>query len=374
MLSIPPYLLPPVLKLITAFLLTGLLNRYMIPVIVRAAKAKKIMDMPNGRTSHEVPTPRLGGVAVYLTSILVILLFVNILKFPELQYALAGSIIIFFIGLKDDILSISPWKKLGGQIIAAAFLVFFGDIRFTSLHGFFGLYEINYFQSILITFFFIIGIINAYNLIDGVDGLSGSLGALVFFVLGGWFYLNNQMELAVIAATMLGSIGSFLLFNIWAKKRKVFLGDTGSLFIGYTLSIFVIYFCEMNKSANLILPVNNVPVIAFAILIIPILDTSRVFLLRSLQGKSPFSADKSHIHHYLLDLGFNHLQVTIILVLGNIFMIILAYFLQNLNLYLLTGIIVLTGLLLTSIPMFIYERRLRSTPWKIMKIKNKNAA
>ena len=357
-----------------AFLLAAIFTRYAIPVIVRVAKAKKIFDMPNGRTSHQTPTPRLGGVGVFLSVLLISLLVIDISKLPQLQYALAGSIILFFIGLKDDILSLSPWKKLGGQLLATAFIVFFADIRFTSIHGFFGLHEISYIQSVIISFFVIILIINAFNLIDGVDGLSGSLAIVSFAVLGVWFYLNKSYEIAIICSSMTGSLGAFLVFNIWAKRRKVFLGDTGALFIGYLLAIFIISFCEMNASANVVMPIKSVPVIAFTILIVPLLDTARIFLVRILQGRSPFSADKNHIHHYLLDLGLNHLQVTTILVTANIFFIMLAYLLQNLNIYLLTGIIVLTALTLSSIPVFIYEKRARNLPWQILKPKKKNAA
>ena len=173
---------------------------------------------------------------------------------------------------------------------------------------------------------------------------------------------------------MIGSLGAFLLFNIWAKRRKVFLGDTGALFIGYLLAIFIIIFCEMNTSSYVVMPIKSVPVIAFTILIVPLLDTARIFLLRALQGRSPFSPDKNHIHHYLLDLGLSHIQVTAILVTANIFFICLAYYLQNLNIYLLTGIIVLTALTLSSIPVFIYEKRTRNLPWQILKPKKKNAA
>ena len=330
--------------------------------------------MPNGRTSHQTPTPRLGGVAIYLSVLLISLLLIEINKFSQFQYILAGSIIIFFIGLKDDILSVSSWKKLMGQLIATSFIVFLADIRLTSLHGFFGQYGISYFQSVFISFFVIILIINAFNLIDGVDGLSGSLAIVSFFVLGVWFFLNKSYEIAIISASMLGSLSAFLLFNIWAKRRKVFLGDTGALFIGYLLAIFIIKFCEMNTTTNVVLPIQSVPVIAFCILIVPLLDTARIFLVRILQGKSPISPDKNHIHHYLLDLGLNHIQVTAILVSANIFFIILAYFLQNLNIYLLTGIIVLTALTLSSIPVFIYEKRARNLPWQILKPKKKNAA
>ena len=374
MISFAPYFLAPVVKILLAFLISGLFIRYAIPVIVRIAKVKKIFDMPNGRTSHQTPTPRLGGVGVYLGVLLISLLLIDINKFPQFQYILAGSVIIFFIGLKDDILSVASWKKLGGELIATVFIVFFADIRLTSLHGFFGLNEISYFQSVIISFFVIILIINAFNLIDGVDGLSGSLATISFVVLGTWFYLNHSYEIAIICASMTGSLGAFLLFNIWAKRRKVFLGDTGALFIGYLLAIFTISFCEMNTSTNVVMPIRSVPIIAFCILIVPLLDTARIFSIRTLQGRSPFSADKNHIHHYLLDLGLNHIQVTAILVAGNIFFIILAYLLQNLNIYLLTGIIVLTALTLSSIPVFIYEKRARNLPWQILKPKKKNAA
>ena len=148
MISFPPYLLAPIVKVLLAFLLTGIFTRYAIPVIVRVAKAKKIYDMPNGRTSHQTPTPRLGGVGVFLSVLLISLLLVDISKFPQLQYVLAGSTILFIIGLKDDILSLSPWKKLGGQLLATTFIVFFADIRLTSIHGFFGLHNLSYFQSI----------------------------------------------------------------------------------------------------------------------------------------------------------------------------------------------------------------------------------
>ena len=374
MISLEPYLLNPIAKILLAFLISGLFIRYAIPVIVRIAKAKKIYDMPNGRTAHQTPTPRLGGVGIYLSVLLISLLLIDINKFPQFQYILAGSTIIFFIGLKDDILSVASWKKLGGQLIATSFIVFFADIRLTSLHGFFGLNEISYFQSILISFFVIILIINAFNLIDGVDGLSGSLAIISFFALGVWFYLNKSYEITIICVSMTGSLGAFLLFNIWAKRRKVFLGDTGALFIGYLLAIFIIVFCEMNTTTNVVMPIRSAPIVAFCILIIPLLDTARIFLIRILQGRSPFSADKNHIHHYLLDLGLNHLQITAILVAANIFFIILAYLLQNLNIYLLTGIIVLTALTLSSIPVFIYEKRARNLPWQILKPKKKNAA
>jgi len=370
-----PYLIPDEIKIIVALVLTGLLTLYTIPVIVRVARKKKLYDMPNGRTTHTTPTPRLGGVAVFLSVLVTAMLLINILDFPQFQYAIAGSIIIFFIGLKDDVLCISPWKKLFGQLVATGFLVFFADIRFTSIHGFFGIDQLSYLGSVLFSFFVIIVIINALNLIDGVDGLSGTMALIAFLALGFWFYMNGEMEFVVVIASAIGALSIFLLYNMWGKTNKMFLGDTGSLFLGYLLAIFVILFCEMNtKPGELIWPLNAVPVVAFVILMIPLFDTARVFLIRILQGRSPFTPDMNHIHHYLLELGFNHKQVTGILALASLFLILTTLLLQNLNLYLLTGIIVLIGMAMSSIPAFIVNKRNYSLPWQVYKAGKKNAA
>ena len=369
-----PYLIPDEIKIVVAIILPGLLTLYAIPVIVRVAHKKKLYDMPNGRTTHTIPTARLGGVALFLGVLVTSMLLINVLQFPQFQYAIAGSIIIFFIGLKDDILCISPWKKLFGQLLATGFLVFFADIRFTSIHGFFGIDQLSYLESIAFSFFIIIVIINALNLIDGVDGLSGTMALIAFLALGFWFYMNGKMEFVVVIASAIGAVSIFLLYNIWGKTNKIFLGDTGSLFLGYLLAIFVILFCEMNtKPAELVWSVNAVPVVAFVLLMIPLFDTARVFLIRILQGRSPFSPDMNHIHHYLLELGFNHKQVTGILALASLFLIFTTFLLQHLNFYLLTGIIILTGMAMTSIPAYIVNKRNFSLPWQVYKAGKKAA-
>lgn len=376
MSPLAPYLLSISVKIFLATISTAILTLYTIPVIIRVAKAKKIYDMPNGRTSHKTPIPRLGGVAIFLSVLVVALIFIDITRFPQFQYIIAGSVIIFFIGLKDDILSISPWKKFIGQLIAASFLIFFADIRFTSIHGFFEHNAIPYWGSVFLTFFVVIVIVNAFNLIDGVDGLGAGLAMIAFITLGAWFFINGKVNYSIIAWSISGSLIIFLFYNLWGKTNKIFLGDTGAMFGGYFLAMFVILFNELNRvDSGLIWRIKATPVVSFAILMVPLFDTARVFLTRILEGKSPFYPDKNHIHHHLLELGFSHRKTTGILLFANIVYIWLAFLLQDINIYLLTGIIVLSGIMISYIPIYLNERTRNILPWTLLKsLKNKKAA
>jgi UDP-N-acetylmuramyl pentapeptide phosphotransferase/UDP-N-acetylglucosamine-1-phosphate transferase len=235
--------------------------------------------------------------------------------------------------------------------------------------------QIPYLASVFFSFFIIIVIINAFNLIDGADGLGGSMAMVGLIVLGLWFYINSRMEFVVVISSTIGALGVFLLYNIWGRKNKIFLGDTGSLLLGYFLAIFVILFCEMNtQPKSLVWPIQDVPVFAFAIIMIPLFDTARVFIIRILQGKSPFGADKNHIHHYFIELGFSHRQVTGILVLVSSIIIFITFLLQHLNLYLLTSIIILAGICMTSIPAYMVNKRNYFLPWRLSKTGKKKAA
>ncbi len=287
-------------RIILAFLFSLILSLYGIPVLVNIANSHNMYDHPNGRTTHLLPTPRLAGIAMFLSVILSVSLLSRLESFPQFQYAVAGSIIIFFIGLKDDMMGISFKKKFIAQLGAASILILLAGYRFTSLHGYFGVYEIGVTASFCITLFFIIGITNAFNLIDGVDGLSGSLALTAFATFGTWFLMNKDYTFALLCASAMGSIIAFLRFNLWSVKNKIFLGDTGAQFLGFMMAVVVIHFNEMNISASLIWPVKATPVVSFGVLLIPILDTFRVMLSRMIQRKSPFSPDRTHIHHHLL--------------------------------------------------------------------------
>jgi len=361
------------LRILITFLISAIGTWYVIPILVRIAHSSKMYDHPNLRTVHFNPTPRLAGIAIFLAVILTQSLFTRSLSFPLYQYVIAGSVIIFFIGIKDDILGISFGKKFVAEIAAALILILFADLRINSFHGYFGAKEISYTLSFFITLIIIIGITNAFNLIDGVDGLSGTLALTSFATFGVWFYINNQPGYALLCAATIGSLLAFLRFNIWGKKNKIFMGDTGALFLGFLMSILLIRFNEMNLNSLIPWHIEASPVVSFGILIIPIFDTCRVMLSRILQGKSPFQPDKTHIHHQLLNLGFSHKQVTAILFLVSIGYIILSFEMQHLNLYLGTTILVGSGLILTYIPIYINQKKKHTLPWTVIKTAKKKA-
>lgn len=332
-----------ILSFITAFCLTYVA----IPSIIQIAKSKNLVDEPGDRTSHTSSTPSLGGVAIFVGTVFSIIMWTPFNYFGDLQYILCAFIIIFLIGVKDDIQPISPSKKLLGELLAAFILVFKANIKLTSLYGIFGIYTLNPYLSVIFTVFTIIVIINAFNLIDGINGLSGSLGILISIVLGTWFYQIQRLEISIVAFALAGSCLAFLRFNI--TPAKIFMGDTGALLLGLVCSILAILFIEIhNDLEGSIYYIKSAPSIAIAILILPLFDTLRVFTLRILKGKSPFYPDRTHIHHLLLDTGLNHMQATFFLILVNIAFILFAFYFQSIgNLSLL--IIIITVSILFSI-------------------------
>lgn len=317
-----------ILAFITAFTLTYLA----IPSIISIARKKKLFDEPGERHSHTVSTPSLGGIAIFAGVIFSIILWTPFTYFNEdLQYILCAFIIIFLIGAKDDIDPISPGKKALGQLFAAAILVFKANVKLTSLYGIFGVQELPVPVSIVLSIFTILVIINAFNLIDGINGLSASLGILISVVLGSWFYQIDRIDIAIVAFTLVGSTLAFLRYNI--TPAQIFMGDTGSLLLGLVCSILALQFIELHKELDVSSPYyfQAAPSVAIGILILPLYDTLRVFIMRALKGKSPFYPDRTHIHHLLIDSGLTHMQATSVLVIVNMFFIFMAVKLQHIG-------------------------------------------
>jgi UDP-N-acetylmuramyl pentapeptide phosphotransferase/UDP-N-acetylglucosamine-1-phosphate transferase len=242
---------------------------------------------------------------------------------------MASAFVIFFLGLKDDILVISPVKKFIGQVLAAFIIIYYGGIQIRSMHGFLGVYQLPEMFSLLLTYFAVIVVINSFNLIDGVDGLAGSLGLLSTVVFGVYFLYVNMLPYAVIAFSLAGSLLAFLIFNF--QPAKIFMGDTGSLLVGTINSILVIKFINVANTEDVRFPILASPAVGFTILMIPLLDTLRVFGIRILHRRSPFSPDRNHIHHLLLDRGFSHRAITLTLVSINFVMITLVFLGRSLN-------------------------------------------
>ncbi len=344
-----------ILAFITAFGLTF----YAIPSIIHVAKKKNLVDVPDHRKAHKVSTPSLGGIGIFAGTIFSIVLWTPFKYFGDLQYILTAFVIMFLVGARDDVDPISPYKKFGAQLFAAFLLVFVAKIRLTSLYGIFGITHLPFIASVVLSIFTIILIINAFNLIDGINGLSGSVGLIITLSFGTWFFLIDKMDLSIVAFSLAGSIIAFLKYNF--TPAKIFMGDTGSLIIGLVCAILTIQFIELHKViGDSPFRFKAVPAVAIGVLILPLFDTLRVFTIRILNGKSPFSPDRNHIHHLLIDLGLTHMQATACLVSVNILFIYLVYSLQAIgSLYLLLTLLAMAVLLSSTLAFFAKKKRTR---------------
>jgi UDP-N-acetylmuramyl pentapeptide phosphotransferase/UDP-N-acetylglucosamine-1-phosphate transferase len=300
-----------------------------IPVIITVADMKKLFDVPDERKIHHSAITPLGGIGIFAGFVFGCLLTINFKTSFEFQYFIAATMVIFFLGLKDDILVISPIKKFIGQVLAAFLIIYDGRIQIRSMHGFLGINELPEMFSLLITYFAVIVIINSFNLIDGVDGLAGSLGLMSSALFGVYFLSVNMPSYYTLAFALSGSLMAFLIFNF--QPAKIFMGDTGSLLIGSINAILVIKFINVAQSNEVATPLESSPAIGFAILMIPLLDTLRVFSIRIFKRRSPFSPDRNHIHHLLLDRGLSHTAITLLLTGFNLLLIAGVYFGRSLG-------------------------------------------
>ncbi|MBO9571842.1 MAG: undecaprenyl/decaprenyl-phosphate alpha-N-acetylglucosaminyl 1-phosphate transferase [Chitinophagaceae bacterium] len=295
-----------------------------IPAIITVAERKKLFDLPDERKIHKEHIPSLGGLGIFAGFMLACLLAAHPGMAPEFQYFFAAALVLFFLGLKDDILVISPIKKFIGQVIAAYLIVDKGGIQIKSMYGFFGVHELPPMFSIILTYFTVIVIINSFNLIDGIDGLAGTLGLIAAAAFGFYFVKADIIPYAVLAFALVGSLGAFLIFNF--HPAKIFMGDTGSMLIGVVNSILVIKFIETAQSGETSFPVGAAPAIGFTVLLIPLMDTLRVFAIRIFKRRSPFSPDRNHIHHLMVDKGWTHITITCTLGAAGAVFVVAAYF------------------------------------------------
>ncbi len=306
--------------------LAFLITFFSIPVIIEVAKDKKLFDVPGERKVHNVVIPTLGGLGIFAGFIFATLIGIPPSDASVLQYFVAAIMIIFFMGIKDDILILTATKKFVGQLIAAAIIIKFGGIEIKDMYGILGVHALPPTASFLISLFTIVVITNSFNLIDGVDGLAGSLGLLTSLVFGFYFYFSGQALYAIMALSLAGSLVGFLIYNF--HPARIFMGDTGSLLIGLINSILVIKFINVASDPTAAIPLASAPALGFAVLIVPLFDTLRVVSVRIINRRSPFWPDRNHIHHFLLDIGFNHKTVALTCVTANILFIVMAYFIR----------------------------------------------
>jgi UDP-N-acetylmuramyl pentapeptide phosphotransferase/UDP-N-acetylglucosamine-1-phosphate transferase len=329
-----------------------MISVFAIPSITYVAHLKNLLDKPNLRTVHSLLTPRLGGLAIFAGMVSSLMLFGVINS--GVQHLLAGAILIYYIGLKDDIVSVSAFKKFFVQILAAGIVVFMGDIRITSFQGILGIHELPMGLSYAFSFLVIIGLTNSINLIDGLDGLAGSIIVVILTTFGFYFYLyggENFKPFAYVAFSLVGGMVGFLRYNFY--KATIFMGDTGSLISGFVIAVLTIQFVEMKA-------IVTAPSIGIAILFVPMFDTLRVFSLRLIKGVSPFAPDKNHIHHILIDCGMSQVATVITLIVINIATIIFVSVLKSYSNHVLLIVIAAQSFVLVVVLEFLKRKIIKT--------------
>ncbi|MBT8235184.1 MAG: undecaprenyl/decaprenyl-phosphate alpha-N-acetylglucosaminyl 1-phosphate transferase [Bacteroidia bacterium] len=332
MFDLTPVLKAPVLAL-AGLAIPFLVSLKIYPIIIYTVRTKNLMDEPGARSLHGNKVPTMGGVGLFisfsLTSILLALVTgLSQWELLKLLSVLAGSMILFFLGVKDDLIALAPSKKIVGQVLAAILVVFLADIRIESFFGLMGVGILPYWVSAIFTILIFLLLINAYNLIDGIDGLAGTITLITCATFMPFFFLNGDGLLLLVSSSLIGATTGFLFFNLSAKKR-LFMGDTGSLFMGFLVAFLGVSFLAVNSTGNF--AVSSGPALVLAVLSFPLLDTMRVSVIRIWNKKSLFKADRNHIHHRLLGLGLKHFQATFIIALMNLMLIATVLILNELN-------------------------------------------
>ena len=355
------FTIPDTLMVVLAFLTAMIVSASSIPPIVALSKAKKLFDEPGSRSAHKVATPMLGGLAIFIGFTFSFMIFAGQEVYMARPFITAAMLVIFVLGMKDDIFVLSPMKKLMGQVGATLIVVVLAGVRITHLHGFLGYGAVPATIGIPLTFFVIIVVMNAYNLVDGIDGLAGSLGNIAALTFGAWFLLAHEYQYAIMAFALAGALIGFLRYNLMGGINKIFMGDTGSLLAGFILAILAVNFNECNKDPLALHYITAAPAVSIGILMLPLYDTARVMLVRMMKRHSPFKADKNHIHHQLLRLRYTHVQATLLLTTVSIGFTVLAFSLKNLGVLWLTLVLVLTATALYLLPITMWTRRARRT-------------
>ena len=353
------------LKVVLSFVFSFLITWYSIPTIIKISRRKNLMDEPGQRSSHERKIPNLGGIAMFFSIAVCASIFAYQL-FDLYKFLFASLVILLYVGVMDDIVVMRAYKKLLAQIVVAALLVIGSDVRIRSLFGVFGVYELNYFLSVIFSIVTFIILVNAYNLIDGIDGLAGVYGVICFSLFGISYYRLGEYNypLVILSTTIIGTVIGFLYYNLSDRSKKIFMGDTGSMLLGFLLTFTSICFMDIfivkKVQGAVFYHLNTAPVMAIAIMILPIIDTLNVITIRLAEKRSPFDADKNHIHHKLLKLGITHKRATLYIISYYLFIVIISYFLRHVEVNLLLIIILLLGFLGAYLPDFFYKRKINN--------------
>jgi len=331
-----------ILAFVTAFVVAMIL----MPPLIRVIYRFKLFDVPDGRKEHVAPIPTMGGIASGLAMAVACVFWFEFKRDVFVASFFFSIAVLFAIGMMDDLKNLPARYKFAIQI-AVALLIAFSGVRITSFNGLFGVYELSTVAQYTFTVLAITGITNAYNLIDGIDGLAGGLGFMSLVILGIFLTLCGDANTAIIAFALGGGLLGFLYYNF--NPAKIFMGDTGSLVLGFVTAVLCIRLIELNTAAQVhMLP--HAPIFVLSVVMIPVFDTLRVFSLRIWSGRSPFSPDKNHIHHLLTNNGWSHSFAAKLLCGVHAVVLILGYFLKDLSQ--IGGLIVLISIMGATILIF----------------------
>ncbi len=333
------------LCLISAFVVTLIC----IPPIINLINKYRLYDMPNARKEHSSPIPTMGGIAIVagmMTALFLWFPFTNSVAQVSFFFSIT---VLLGLGIMDDLRDLSAKYKFIIQLALASIIALSG-IRITSLNGLLGVEDLPVVAQYTLTVLAIVGITNAFNLIDGIDGLAGGIGFMSLITVGMFLIMNGDVNTSLVAFALAGGILAFLYFNF--NPAKIFMGDTGSLVLGFVVAVLCIRLMQVNDaSLNPVLP--HAPVFVAGMVLIPVFDTLRVFAVRIYNGKSPFEADKTHIHHLLTNQGFSHAFAAKVICFIHAFILIEVYWLrylgQELVLAILVGFMLLTMVFLRNI-------------------------
>ncbi len=330
------------LAFVTAFVVAMIT----MPPLIRMIFRFKLFDVPDLRKEHVSPIPTMGGIASGIGMIAACLLWLDFTRDSFMVSFFFSIGVLLAVGIMDDLKNMPARYKLALQV-AVGCLIAFSGVRITSFNGLFGIYDLPVTAQYSFTILAIAGITNAFNLIDGIDGLAGGLGFMSLVILGLFLTMSGDSNNAIIAFALGGGLLGFLYYNF--NPARIFMGDTGSLVLGFVVSVLCIRLIQLNTSMTS--PVlTHVPIFALSVVAIPVFDTLRVFAIRIWQGRSPFSPDKNHIHHLLTCNGWSHSFTSKIICGVHAMILVLGYFLKNTSQVL--GLLILLCMMLLMVKVF----------------------
>ena len=329
--------LPPLLQIdlnlidykfgLICFITAFAVSMVCIPPLIMLVNKYRLHDQPDLRKEHSIPTPTLGGIAIMIGMVISLGFWFRPLPSLEILVSFICISIIFVMGITDDIRDLPAKYKFIVEV-ALASLIALSGIRITTFGGLFGLHELPASAQYSFTIFAIVGITNAFNLIDGIDGLAGGLSFMSLVMLGIFLNIGGDKSFSLVAFALAGGVLAFLYFNM--NPAKIFMGDTGSLVLGFIIAILCTRLIDINgKEAQPVL--RNAPLFALGVVLIPVYDAIRVFALRIWKGQSPFNPDKTHVHHLLTNAGLTHNHCSKIIYAVHGFVLMEVYWLDELK-------------------------------------------